>query len=91
MRLLISSGWDFNHAINGVPLQQGFHGSHPAYTAYVNRMIDNWVNSHGSSNTAGFRSYIENQLIPDLSSHINTARSQSSTTGQNLNDYFASL
>src|SRR4029450_7661769 len=32
VRLLVQSGWDFNAKMNGVPLAEGFHGNHPAYT-----------------------------------------------------------
>jgi uncharacterized protein DUF4157/HNH/ENDO VII superfamily nuclease len=91
MQLLVRTGWNFNQKINGIPLQEGFHGNHPQYTAYVSRKVDQWVQQNGSSNAAAFQSYVENTLIPHLISHINTAKARFVTTKETLNDYFARL
>ncbi len=91
VRMLVQSGWDFNQKTNGVPLEEGFHGSHPQYTTYVNNQIDAWVQQHGTSNVDDFRDYVETQLIPALRTKIDDAKSKYGTTDENLNTYFSKL
>ena len=94
LRLLVKSGWDYNAAINGVPLQVGFHGNHPKYTQYVQRRIDAWVAKNGNSDAVvdSFRLYVVSKLIPEeLTPLIERAWRNFEATKMTLNDYFASL
>jgi hypothetical protein len=95
LRLLVQSGWDFNARINGVALAAGFHGNHPAYTAYVNRRIDEFMAGHQRRPVADvvpdFRTFLTGTLIPELRNHIAAAERRYGATRVNLNSYFASL
>ncbi|HEX2081423.1 MAG TPA: AHH domain-containing protein, partial [Longimicrobium sp.] len=95
LRLLVQSGWNFNARINGVPLAEGFHGNHPAYTAYVDRRIDQFMGGYAArpvaEAVAPFRAFLENTLLPELRDHIEEARRRYGSTGRNLNDYFRTL
>jgi hypothetical protein len=95
LRLLIATPWDFNASINGIPLAEGFHGNHPAYTAYVNRRIDSFMGGYANRPVADavapFRTFLQGTLIPELRDHIGEARRLFPTTGRNLNTYFSTL
>jgi hypothetical protein len=95
LRLLIESGWDFNDARNGVPLAAGFHGNHPAYTAYVNRRIDAFMAGQAGRPIAQavtpFRTFLRETLLPELRSLTHQAKQEFPSTGRNLNTFFAAL
>jgi hypothetical protein len=95
LRLLIESGWDFNDAANGVPLAAGFHGNHPAYTAYVNRRIDAFMAGQTGRSIAQavtpFRTFLRETLIPELRELTDRAKQEYSRTGRNLNAFFTAL
>ncbi len=91
MHLLVKSGWNFNQKMNGIPLANNFHGNHPNYNNYVNRKIAVWVKANGTNNTAAFKGYVENELMPFLTNHILIAKNQYAATGKTLNDYFATV
>ena len=93
---LVQWGWDFNGAINGIALSEGFHGNHPKYTGFVLANINNWTSANLKSNIDELRNYIENQLIPKLKTEIEKAKlifdqkkAKNSDEKYTLNDYFA--
>lgn len=91
---LVNSGWNFNEELNGIPLQEGFHGNHPAYSAYVGRRIRQWREQQSgvvADLVPNFRSFVRGTLIPELRALIERAQAEHPTTGVNLNAFFARL
>ena len=91
LQLLVRSGWNFNAAVNGVPLAAGFHGNHPQYTRYVNAQITLWINQHGAAKVAAFQTWVEGTLLPNLRGLIAAAQAGHATTNETLNAYFGRL
>jgi hypothetical protein len=85
IQALVNAGWNFNAAINGVPLAEGFHGNHPQYTRYVRESADKWRKTHGPNYTPAFKTFIEQTLIPELLTLIAAAKA----AGKTLNQFFA--
>jgi Domain of unknown function (DUF4157)/A nuclease family of the HNH/ENDO VII superfamily with conserved AHH len=90
-KLVQEGGFDFNGTINGVLLEEGFHGSHSAYNAYIYNCITRWVNKNGSRPVKDIKSYVVDQLIKKLKSLIQDAKKQFHKKGTTLNDYFKKL
>jgi hypothetical protein len=91
---LVNGRWDFNQDLNGVPLEEGFHGNHPAYTQYVARKIRDWRQSYRgviADLVPDFRNHVQGVLIPQLRRHIQAAQEAYPRTGVNLNTYFSRL
>jgi hypothetical protein len=95
LRELVKSGWDFNAKVNGVPLAEGFHGNHPAYTQYVRKRVSGFMRQYNATPVADavgpFKTFLENVLIPELLNHIQAAKKEFKASGQTLNGYFARL
>jgi hypothetical protein len=90
MKIIIEDGWDPNAAANGIALSQGFHGSHPAYTSYVKRMLSRQFANKKNLTIPQITVEIQ-KAIDGLRSLIADAKVASKQTKQSLNDYFAKL
>jgi hypothetical protein len=89
--LVQEGGFKFNEEINGIALEKGFHGTHPAYTNYVFTKIETWVDENGSFTIDALKSYIQGQLRDHLIEKMDDAKKQFQEKGTSLNDYFKNL
>ncbi|HBB95857.1 MAG TPA: hypothetical protein DC054_10740 [Blastocatellia bacterium] len=87
LQLLVAAGWNFNQAINGVPIAANLHGSHQEYTSYVDKEVAAWEAAHGNSPIADFQTWVVGTLIPKLKTLIEKAKASNTS----LNDFFAPL
>jgi hypothetical protein len=84
---LIDFGWDFNEVNNGVPLAEGFHGTHPNYTNYVLKEIKKWIEENTGKSLSVFEQFVKVDLTKRLVELIDGAKK----SGKKLDEYFKGL
>jgi len=108
IKKLVDAGFHPNQFENGMHLPQKikskngagdvvehtFHGKHPAYEDYVNKILKEKSDIYGN-NIQSFHNSVIDELIPALREKIsyaeNLIKTNSSWSGKTLNDYFKTL
>jgi len=77
----VDAGFDFNSATNGTVIDKALHGSHPNYSNFVTKELDDWAKANEGYSGTDARAFIQNTLLPKLEGLIDKAK-QSKTTLQ---------
>lgn len=73
------AGFSINNGdVNGMPLDAKFHGKSNAYSEYIQSSVDAWAKNYKKANGAmpngtAVKDYLENKLIPEAKSLIESA------------------
>ena len=93
VQLAAEDGFHLNMFENAVELEKyfegvgGMHGNHPAFDAFMEFRLNDFDSRNPVLSAAKANEYLQQILIPELSTHINGAKNST----LNLNEYFKQI